>query len=129
MNKSVRTSLTALCAAAALFAIPATASAATGATLSIKAPCSKSSTGKVTVTAKAKAGFSIGFLGVSKTKTPKSNADLLFGKPSASVASYSVSGKVPVGKKFYAFTAFSNGLGGGNLFKAFTVKKCAAFTG
>jgi len=140
MNKPARTLLTALCAAAALFAIPATASAATGATFSIKAPCSKSSTGKVTVTAKAKRGFALFFVGVTKAKTPVSPADFFFQKTVGAVGSaadigvqsISVSGKVPVGKKVYAFAAFTNGIdqaGSGTVNKAFTVKKCAAFTG
>ena len=132
MNKKARISTAALCATAAVFAIPASASAATAGTITVKAPaCSKASTAKVTVTATSKNGdpvqalaVSLGALSFASSATPPT---ILFSLHSIS-AKPSISGKVPVGKKITATGIFS-GEGGGFLSKVFTVKKCAAFTG
>ncbi len=132
MNKHARISTAALCATAAVFAIPASASAATSGTITVKAPaCSKASTAKVTVTATSKNGepvealaVSLGSLSFASSATPPK---ILFSLQSIS-AKPSISGKVPVGKKITATGLFS-GVGGGFLSKTFTVKKCAAFTG
>jgi hypothetical protein len=134
MQTQGRISIAALAATAALFAIPASASAATYGTITVKAPsCSKASSAKVTVTATPKGGSTVGVLAVSlgalsltsAATPPKILFSLLYGasKPV-------ISGKVPVGKKVTATAIFSGGSGGGGfLSKVFTVKKCAAFTG
>jgi len=130
MNKHARISTAALCATAAVFAIPASASAATSGTITVKAPaCSKASTAKVTVTATPKGGSTVAALAVARgaLSLPFSPSSVLFYLHSVS-AKPSISGKVPVGKKITALALFSDG-GGETVTKAFTVKKCAAFTG
>jgi len=144
MNKQARISLTALCATAALFAIPASASAGKLGTITVKAPCSKSSTGKVTVTTKPKSGNIVFNIVVMKGTWPPTNpANTLFGETfanpalrqgsaSATAITRTLSGKVPVGKKITAYSIIASenpGSGGGAEHITFTVKKCAAFTG
>jgi hypothetical protein len=144
MNKQGRISLAALCATAALFAVPAAASAGKYGTITVKAPCSKSSTGKITVTTKPNAGNTVLNIVVMKGTWPPTNpADTLFGKTfanpvvrqgsaAATGTTRTLSGKVPVGKKINAYSIVASeipGGGGGAEHITFTVKKCAAFTG
>ena len=147
MKSRSRTPLTALCATAALLAVPAAASAASG-TVSVKVPsCSKSSTATVTVTAKPSAGNGVVVIAATNGPELLQNSKMYFFKSfpppspanrrtaSASASgTRSVSGKVPVGKKIYAAAGFANLVpgpnpGNGLVMKPFTVKKCAAFTG
>ena len=144
MQTQGRISIAALAATAALFAIPAAASAGQYGTITVKAPCSKSSTGKVTVTTKPKSGNIVFNIVVMKGTWPPTNpANILFGKTfanpvlrqgsaSATAITRTLSGKVPVGKKIIAYSVIASenpGSGGGSEHITFTVKKCAAFTG
>lgn len=125
MNKQARISLTALCATAALFAIPTAASAASVGTITVKAPsCSKASKVKVTVSATPSGPTPVVgiFVGFGNLTTP---GQVLFGSSSYDT---SVSGEVPVGKKISVGVQFV----GAKKLTTFTVKKCAkkpAFTG
>jgi hypothetical protein len=113
-------------------------------TITVKAPCSKSSTGKVTVTTKPKSGNIVFNIVVMKGTWPPTNpANTLFGETfanpalrqgsaSATAITRTLSGKVPVGKKITAYSIIASenpGSGGGAEHITFTVKKCAAFTG
>jgi hypothetical protein len=130
MQTQGRISIAALCATAALLVVPTAAGAASLGTVTVKAPsCSKSSTANVTVTATPKGGSTVAALAVARgaLSLPFSPSSVLFYLHSVS-AKPSISGKVPVGKKITALALFSGG-GGETVTKAFTVKKCAAFTG
>jgi len=143
MQKHSRISIAALCATAALFAIPASASAGKLGTITVKAPCSKSSTSTITVTTKPSSGNFVANIVVMKGVWPPSNiADTLFAKDfqnpalrlgaaAATGPTRTLSGKVPVGKKITAYSVVPSLTvsEGGVVHTTFTVKKCAAFTG
>ena len=131
MKTKIRTTLTALCATAALLAIPTAASAASVGTISVKAPaCSKSSTATVTFTAKAPSGYLVEVIAATNTLSTAQLPKLYFLKSlSPPSVTGSASGKVPVGKKIFASASMGNGQSTRFASKAFTVKKCAAFTG
>ena len=131
MQTQARISIAALAATAALVAVPASASAAFDAKITVKAPsCSKTSKARVTVSATPYGPTPIVgiFVGFGNLGTP---AQVLFGSTSYDT---SISGEVPVGKKITAGVMF---IDSSRKRTTFTVKKCAtkkvtkkpAFTG